>query len=547
MPSRNQLVPVIGSEPPDRFAAHSVGPAHPDELITVTVKVRAKDDKSTDAAEPLKKQPTTVRREDFAAAHGADPATLKKIEDYAAGKGLKVVESCAARRRVILAGTVSELRDRVRREAGAVRAPRRDLPLAHDVCQCAGRLAERRRGGARSEQPPRGQAALPDAEEDDPRGQAIFLRPTASADHPPGRRAGCTTSPPSLDGTGQCIAIIELGGGFIQADLQTYFNELETPLPQVLGRLGPGGTNSPGHGRRRRGDARHRGRRRRRPQGQDRRLFRAEHRPGVHPGHHRRGARHGEQAVGHLDQLGRPESRLAEADRTAMNNAIRDAAMMGVTVTVASGDNGSADGVTDGHVHVDFPASSPFSLACGGTRLSGSGSTHHRGNRLERRTRQRHRAAASATPSRSRATSPDAHVPKSNNTGHFVGRGVPDVAGNADPNSGYEVRVDGSDTVVGGTSAVAPLWAGPDRPASTSTWASRSGFINPLLYSSVASSGAFHQITQGNNGAFSAGPGWNACTGLGTPDGTEILSALAPSGTPAPTPAPPAKTKAVTA
>jgi len=86
--------------------------------------------------------------------------------------------------------------------------------------------------------------------------------------------------------------------------------------------------------------------------------------------------------------------------------------------------------------------------------------------------------------------------------------------------------VDGSDTVVGGTSAVAPLWAGLIALFNQQL-GNPVGFLNPLLYSTVASSsGAFHQITQGNNGAFKAGPGWNACTGLGSPDGVKILAAL---------------------
>ena len=116
-------------------------------------------------------------------------------------------------------------------------------------------------------------------------------------------------------------------------------------------------------------------------------------------------------------------------------------------------------------------------------------------------------------------------MPKSVNPGHFVGRGVPDVAGNADPESGYEVRVDGLNTAIGGTSAVAPLWAGLIALINQSL-GKPVGFLNPLLYSQVASGGGFQQITVGNNGSFKAGPGWNACTGLGSPNGAKILSLL---------------------
>jgi kumamolisin len=106
------------------------------------------------------------------------------------------------------------------------------------------------------------------------------------------------------------------------------------------------------------------------------------------------------------------------------------------------------------------------------------------------------------------------------------------VAGDADANTGYIVEVDGSQGASGGTSAVAPLWSaliarlnqGLGKPL---------GFINPLLYQSPANSQGFHDITQGNNGSFasdrkfySAGPGWDACTGWGSPNGAELLKSL---------------------
>ena len=101
-------------------------------------------------------------------------------------------------------------------------------------------------------------------------------------------------------------------------------------------------------------------------------------------------------------------------------------------------------------------------------------------------------------------------------------RGVPDVAGDADPATGYNVRVDGADAVIGGTSAVAPLWAGlvaringiKGKPA---------GFLNPQIY---ANPGALRDVTQGNNGDFRASAGWDACTGLGSPRGEALAGIL---------------------
>jgi len=104
------------------------------------------------------------------------------------------------------------------------------------------------------------------------------------------------------------------------------------------------------------------------------------------------------------------------------------------------------------------------------------------------------------------------------------GRGVPDVAGNADPETGYNVVVDGSATVIGGTSAVAPLWAGLTALINQSL-GQPVGFLNPLLYVKPAAV-TFHDITSGNNDGYDSGPGWDPCTGQGSPNGKELLNAL---------------------
>jgi kumamolisin len=118
----------------------------------------------------------------------------------------------------------------------------------------------------------------------------------------------------------------------------------------------------------------------------------------------------------------------------------------------------------------------------------------------------------------------NANVPVSVNSG-FAGRGVPDVSGDADRATGYNVRFDGQDDFVGGTSAVAPLWAGLIALINQSLGRS-AGFINPLLYAAPTTAQAFHDITVGNNGAFQARAGWDGCTGLGTPNGQKILEVL---------------------
>jgi kumamolisin len=102
------------------------------------------------------------------------------------------------------------------------------------------------------------------------------------------------------------------------------------------------------------------------------------------------------------------------------------------------------------------------------------------------------------------------------------GRGVPDVAGDASPATGYTVLIDGTETVVGGTSAVAPLWAALIARINAAK-GQPAGFVNAKLYKAP---GACNDITQGNNGSFASSTGWDACTGLGSPDGGKVAAAL---------------------
>jgi kumamolisin len=124
-----------------------------------------------------------------------------------------------------------------------------------------------------------------------------------------------------------------------------------------------------------------------------------------------------------------------------------------------------------------------------------------------------------------------AHVPISADPQSNKGRGVPDVAGDADPATGYQVLVDGQQAVFGGTSAVAPLWAGLISLINQQ-FGYPVGFLNPALYNLPASSKAFHDITTGNNvssnepGAYKAKKGWDPVSGLGSPNGKNLLDAL---------------------
>jgi kumamolisin len=221
---------------------------------------------------------------------------------------------------------------------------------------------------------------------------------------------------------------------------------------------------------------------------------------------------------------GSEDSWTAQA-RTNMDQIMSDAGGMGVTVTVAAGDGGSADGATDGKQHVDFPASAPHALACGGTHLDASGTQITSETVWNTSATEGTGGGVSDTFTLPSYQS-SAKVPGNVDTGK-PGRGVPDVAADADPASGYAIRVDGADETIGGTSAVAPLWAGLTALLNQSLGAPL-GFAHPRLYALLGST-AFHDITSGSNGSYTAGPGWDACTGLGSPSGTALAKSLGSS------------------
>ena len=225
---------------------------------------------------------------------------------------------------------------------------------------------------------------------------------------------------------------------------------------------------------------------------------------------------------------GGPESAWTQQAMTAFDAACQDAATIGVTVCAAAGDDGASDGVNDGQFHVDFPASSPSILACGGTALDTTGgqiTAEETWNELA--TGDGATGGGVSQVFRLPSWQQNAGIPAAPNGN--LGRGVPDVAGDADPNSGYQVVVDGQPEVIGGTSAVAPLWAGLIAVMNQQL-VQPVGYLNPLLYAAGVEA-TFHDITAGNNGGYQAGPGWDACTGLGTPDGTALLAALASAST----------------
>jgi kumamolisin len=455
-------------------------------------------------------QPPRWGRADFGRHCGAEPADLERLRGFARQHGLHEIGADARRRVLHLSG-----------------APRA-LERAFGVTLGRYQLSDGQGPFIGSAQaptlPPEAIAVL--GLDRRPVARVRSRRPmrTPSVTYTPIQLGALYAFPAQTDGSGQTVAIIELGGGFSNSDLAQYFKSLGIAKPPVVTAVDvAGGSNQPG------GAA----------DGEvmldievvgalapgaaivvyfapntDQGFYEAisqaahdtVHKPGV-------------MSI----SWGGPEDSWTGQAREAMQTALEDAAALGVTVTVASGDSGSGDGESDGQPHVDFPASSPYALGCGGTKLLASA-----GKITSEVVWNETSAGEGATGGGVSvlfalpAWQEKIGVPKAPNG--MAGRGVPDVAGDADPLTGYQVLVDGEAQVIGGTSAVAPLWAALIARCNQKLTAPL-GDVHAALYQ--IGEKAFRDITQGNNGAYQAGPGWDPCTGLGSPNGAALLSALA--------------------
>lgn len=341
---------------------------------------------------------------------------------------------------------------------------------------------------------------------------------------------------PQLDGTGQSIGLIELGGGYNQSDIDTYFTDLGLNTPNIVSVSVDNSSNAPT------GD----------PNGPDGEVaLDIEVAGGMAPAakiivyfapNTDKGFLDAINAAVHDSEnkpsvvsisWGGAESTWTSQAMNSFNQAFQEASTLGITICVASGDSGSSDGETDGLAHVDFPASAPYALGCGGTRLNSSALTI-KGEVVWNDQSIGGGATGGGVSDIFSVPSWQANVgvPPSANPGGRVGRGVPDVSGDADPATGYIVQVDGQKTVFGGTSAVAPLWASLivllNQRIGTPV-----GYVNSTFYEELiqelptgVKEEGFDDITQGNNGAYKAGPGWDPCTGLGSPNGSKLLAAL---------------------
>jgi kumamolisin len=514
--------PLPGSEKspisdlPAALAAHMTPPRR--EKISITVVLHPKS-----PIDPTRR----LTREEFASEYAPDAAAVELVQSFAEEFGLHMEpHPTAGPRSFSVSGSEAALAEAfgvtlalhemnghaLRVRSGSINLPEQLIPHVAAVLGLDNRPQAQ----------PHFRIAVPHA---------------TNVSYTPVQVATLYGVPAGASAKGQTIGVIELGGGFEPSDITTYFQSLSLPVPTVTPVLVDGGTNSPTTPSSADGEV----------------LLDIEVSAAIAQGANVAVYFTPNTDQGFIDAIstavhdttnkpsvvsiswGGPESTWTTQSADALNTACQAAAALGVTITVAAGDDGSSDGVNDGANHVDFPGSSPNVLCCGGTKLVGSGSTIT--SEVVWNESANNEGATGggvsdlfALPTWQQGL--DVPAPTTS-TG---GRGVPDVTGNADPTTGYSVLVDGASEVIGGTSAVAPLWAGIIALANAQNVAASKptvGFANPALYAAPT---AFHDITSGNNGAFSAGPGWDACSGLGSPIAPSILTAL--TGTASTTPPP---------
>ncbi|MCC9309871.1 S53 family peptidase [Kitasatospora sp. RB6PN24] len=557
--SQSHYVALPDSDRMPRRGAVVAGLVNPGELLSVTVYLR-RDSAAPAMPDPAEYAlaPPTLRdapdEAELTAANRAAPEDVEKVERFAARHGLSVAATNPLARSIRLTGTAAQMseafqvtlarytyQDRDQRQRsyrgrqGAVHVPAE----LHGIVTAVLGLDNRPLGAhLLTRQVSRSPLAQ--------QGDAAFAKLPPGA-FLPNALAAPYTYPSALDGTGQTIAVLAFNGqtqpgvpsgGYRLSALQTYFTQvLKAPVPLITDVRVHGPGNDPG-----------------RDDGQG------------DPADSTGEIMLDLQVVGALapgasivvyftefteqgwvdamnaivtDTVNRPSiiscsygnpeddpgsawTRMAIA---TVDQAFAQAALRNISICCASGDDGSRDQGSDNRAHADFPASSPHVLGVGGTRLVADGA------RVVSETVWDDGPGSATGGGVSRwfpvpTWQASVPVPPSANPPHHKGRAVPDVSAVADPQTGVVIiSVDGQHLIqIGGTSAAAPQWAALLARINQGLGAPV-GFLNPLLYGKLAN-GVLRDITQGGNGAYSSGPGWDACTGFGSPGGQALLNGL---------------------
>ena len=534
----NNLSHVIlqGSSRQVRPGAKLSGAAGPDEWIEITLKIRRKKPLPEVTGRPQQ----ILTRAELAADYGASPADVEKVRTVLTGLGLTILSEDPDRCSVKAGGVVSVMEqvfgvklfhythesETFRGRRGVLQLPAELDGIVTGVFGLDTRRLVRKRGRSN-------------------RKLHLGAAKAAAASRPWFFPAELATiyAFPAGNGEGQTVGILEFGGGYFEDDLATFCQNANISQPAVKAiSINNTPTNQ-------------------RDGAEGEVMLDVEVIAGVNPAasivvyfstFDENGWVNAIDTAIHdeADPLtvlsvswGYAEDAAGAWTDNALDtisDTLKAATLLGVTVCVAAGDDGSDDQVGDGHAHVDFPSSCPYVLAVGGTTLKQStgGAITETAWKDGDGLRQDNGGSTGGGVSVHFAR-PGWQTVKvtSVNPGAIDGRVVPDVAADASANTGYWTVVDGQGGVSGGTSAAAPLWASLIARINAGLAAGKQlGYLTPLLYGkdkngAVLGTVGCRDITSGNNatasvGGYTAGPGYDAVTGWGVPLGNALLTAL---------------------
>jgi kumamolisin len=500
-PARSNRVTITGSEKPADARATLVAAVDPNEPIAVTVRLRP------DQAIP--DEYAGQSRAEFEQLHGARPADIAGVGAFARDYGLAVGRVNPAERTMTLRGTAAQMHaafgadlaryrtadETYRGRVGGISVPQ---PLAEVITSVTG-LDD---GTVSTSHRVTAQAT--------PAAQGHTPLDVARAYHFPGG-----------DGTGEHVGVISLGGRYDDRVQAAYLKGLGVPHVAFNVVKVDGGADLPADPG---------------PTGEN--MLDAEMIGALVPNADKTLYVTGNTDRGFLDAIstalhdshhnnaisiswGGPEARFTPQTLRAFNELFKEARAMGVSVFSAAGDNGATDGIPDGKLHVDFPSSSPSVIASGGTKLTTTADGSIAKETVWNELRHKQGATGGGISEINPKPPGQAQLP-------IGGRGVPDIAGNADPTTGFRMLVPlgagkAGLELVGGTSAVAPLYAALAARLEQNL-GHAIGDLQQAIYAAPA--GAFHDVTTGNNGGYKAQPGWDAATGRGSVDGSALLAYL---------------------
>jgi kumamolisin len=551
MPARQKFITLQRSKRPQPAGARelTLEPRQDERIeVTVVVRPRASASQRNRAVKTLARQFPRQRKhlspDRFSKLHGARANDLKLIERFARDHHLEVVESSSAKRSAVLAGSVAaiarafhvkfrtfEHRDSVYRSfTDQVQIPASLKGIVESVLGLDNRALM---------------------------SHHAFLAGAQSIRHTQPHEVMRTYDFPSgVDGRGECIAIIELGGGFRERDIKEYFDRHRLKMPRISVVEIGGQKNDPAtpdsiekiliamgldHASKSTSTKID-------PAEASHAMWTIESTLDVEligsfanaaemvvyfAPNNAQGKYQALSAVlnskEHPANLiscswGAVETELPPDFVYCMEQLFQDAVLRGISVCFSSGDRGD-DPDAKGHPRVHYPASSPHVLACGGTHWCRTDISSALNEVVWNETLPHGSCQSGGGASKLFKAPAWQRTAKVKSKTQISGRGLPDIAGKADIQGGYCMYVGGFDISMGGTSAVAPLWTGLIARLNQQ-FGKPIGYITPLLYGSSLKK-AFRDITEGNNGVhYHAAPGWDPCTGLGTPHGKTLLSAL---------------------